>query len=230
MFPFDPITAGSALILASAAPQICQMPKPAEISVVPKSAPVVIETNKTLADISNTQVDTINPYGYNNATHTNGYMDGRIEMRSSVKLDYMQAPQRNAFCIWYDSITVEIDITPKIVIAKEVAADECMYKAVLTHEERHVDVDRKIVNKLAQTIGQKVFNGLEQRGFIAGPIPPENTQEISERMKKTVSQLVEFEYRKMEVERAEAQQAVDNIHEYRFVQSKCPDFKPQVQK
>ena len=225
MFPFDPITVGSALILAGASPKICQIPKPAEISVVPTSKPLIIDTERTLAEIGNQNIDTINPYGYNHTTHTNGFMEGGISMRSTVSLDYKQAPQRNAFCLWYDKITIDIEIDPKIVIAKEVAADKCMYNAVLTHEKKHVNVDRKIANKYARAMGKIVFDGLKQRGFIAGPIPPENTQEISDRMKKTVSQLIQLEYKKMEIERAEAQQAVDSLQEYEFVRSRCPDYE-----
>ena len=225
MFPFDPVTVGSALILASASPKICQIPKPAEINVVPSTKPLEIDTSRTLAEIAAQNIDTINPYGYNSVTHTNGFMQGGIAMRSTVHLDYKQAPQRNAFCIWYDKVTIHIEITPKIVIAKEVAADKCMYNAVLTHEKKHVNVDRKIANKYAKAMGRVVFDGLKQRGFIAGPIPPENTQEISERMKKTVSQLIQLEYKKMEVEREEAQQAVDSLEEYEYVQSRCPDYK-----
>ncbi|MCB1720147.1 MAG: hypothetical protein H6860_04080 [Rhodospirillales bacterium] len=225
MIPFDPVTAGTALILAASSPQICQMTTPADISVVPKTAELVIDTSRTSADLQGQSIDTINPYGYNNVTHTNGFMEGQINMRSSVELDYRLTSMANAYCIYYKKVTIMLDITPKIVIAKEVSEDSCMYSAVLEHEMKHVNADRKIVNKYAQTIGKKVFDGLQQRGFIAGPIASENAQAIMNRMKSTVSQLVQFEYKKMEIERAEAQQAIDNLAEYQFVQSRCPDYK-----
>ena len=226
MLTFEPITAATALILAASSPQICQIPAPAEIAVVPKTAELKIDTTRSLKQLQGQAIDTINPYGYNNVTHTNGFMEGQIAMRSTVKLDYKQAPGMNAFCIWYEKVTIELDITPTIVIAKEVSEDSCMYNAVLTHEKKHIRVDRKIVNKYAQTIGRKVFDGLQKRGFIAGPIAAENTQDIADRMRKTVSQLVELESKKMEIDRAEAQQAVDSLEEYKYVQSRCPDFKP----
>ena len=225
MFSFDPLTTGTLLALAAASPQICQMPKTAEISVVPKTAEVRIDTSRSLADLQSQSIDTINPYGYNHVTHTNGFMEGRIALTSDVKLDYKQAPQMMAFCIWYDKVTIEFNISPTIVIAKEVAEDRCMYNAVLEHEMKHVNVDRKIVNKYSKTIGQKVFDGLKQRGFIAGPIAPEDTRQISDRMRRTVAQLIEFEHKKMEIERAEKQQAVDNLEEYKSVQAKCPNYR-----
>jgi len=228
MLPFDPLTIGSLLVMASSAPSACQIPKAAEISVVPKTQELVIDTSRSAASLQGQSIDTINPYGYNSTTHTNGFMEGQISMRSEVSLDYKQALRMNAFCLWYDKVKIEIEITPKIVIAKEVAADRCMYKAVLEHEMKHINADRIIVNKYAQTFGKKVFDGLQQRGFIAGPIAPEDTEQISNRMKKTVGQLVELEYKKMEIERSEAQQAIDNLEEYKRVQALCPDYKSPV--
>jgi len=226
MFPVDPITAASLLILAAGSNQHCQIPKPAEINVVPSSQQLVIDTSKTLAEMQQASIDTINPYGYNNVTHTNGYMEGGMAVKSKVDLDYKKAQRVNGYCIWYETVAINIEINPKIVIANEVAQDRCMYKAVLEHEMKHVNVERQIANEFAQTIGRKVFDGLKQRGFIAGPIPPESAQEIIKRMRKTVSQLVEFEYKKVSIERAERQQAVDNLEEYKSVSAKCPKYKP----
>lgn len=225
MFAIDPVTIGSLLILASGANEHCQIPKPAEIAIVPRSRQVTLDKSKTLAQIQNQSIDTINPYGYNSVSQTNGYMKGGIAVKTQVSLDYKKARRVNGFCIWYDKVTVDIEISPEIVIANEVAQDRCMYKAVLEHELKHVKVERQIANKFAKVIGVKVFNGLKQRGFIAGPIPRENTQEVADRMRKTVSQLVEFEYKKIGIERAERQQAVDSLEEYENVSTKCPHYK-----
>ena len=109
------------LVLASSGGGVCQIPKPAEITVVPKSDPLEIDTSVTHQEIQNRNIDTINPYGFSSTSHTNGYMSGRISMTSEVSLDYKQANRMHAFCLWYDKVTINISISPKIVIAKEVA-------------------------------------------------------------------------------------------------------------
>lgn len=226
MIPFDFITPATLLVLASGAALPCQIPKAAEITVVPKSAPVKYDTTQTTAQIQAQDIDTINPYGFDSATHTNGYMKGLISMRPKVKLDYNDIPNTDQVCIWYDTVAIDILIDPTIVIPKEVAADPCMNNAVRTHEMKHVMVDRRVVNKYAKTMGKKVFEGLQSRGFVVGPVKGADAQTIAARMHKTVSQLVELEYRKMDIERAEKQQAVDNIDEYQAVQAQCPNYKP----
>lgn len=211
--------------MAAAVGMQCEMPQPANISVVPRTAELVIDTSRTHHEIQGQEIDTINPFGYNTVTHTNGFMEGQLELKSHVKLDFSQVPQYNSFCVWYEDVKIEINITPKITIAKEVADDKCMYKAVLEHEMKHVNADRRIINKFAQTVGRKVYEGLKERGFVAGPMHGGNLKKTAPRMRETVQQLVEFEYRKFEIERTEVQQKIDNLEEYKAVQAKCPRYR-----
>lgn len=225
MIPFDPLIGGTLLTLAFTPQDLCKIPKPAEINIIPRTAPVKYDYTKSHAELQNQQVDTINPYSYGAKTHTNGFMSGEISMKSTVKLDNTWARGNPKWqCVWYEDVTIEIAIDPTIVIAREVAADACMKNAVLEHELKHVRVDRKIVNKYAKTIGRKVYDGLKQRGFIAGPVREEDAQATANRMRETVKQLIELEYQKMGIERKERQQEVDNLEEYKNVNAKCPDF------
>lgn len=216
------------MIMAASTPLECEMPAPTQISVVPRTAKLVIDTSQTHAQLQEQVIDTINPYGYSQVTHTNGYMSGELKFRSKVQLDFAQMPQYEAFCVWYKSIEIDIDIAPKVVIAKEVAEDKCMYEAVLEHEMKHVNAERSVANKFAQTVGRTVFDGLKERGFKAGPMRAEHVEKIGDRMKQTVEQLVQFEFKKFEIERQEAQQAIDNLEEYESVSAKCPKYRSPV--
>lgn len=228
MLPFDPLTIGTLLVLASGRDIACQIPKPAQINAWPSTSDLVFDTSQTIAHIQAQDIDTINPYSFGSHSHTNGYMISNIQMNPNVKLDYRQIPGSSYYCIWYDKIELNIHLKPKIVIPKEVAADRCMYQAVKEHEMKHVMVDRKVANKYAKTMGRKIYDGLSGRGFIAGPVFYEDAQEVADRMRSTVVQLIELEYKKMEIELAEQQQAVDTLEEYERVQSQCPNYKSPI--
>lgn len=214
--------------MAASAQPVCQMPQPADIAIIPRTAKLVVDTSASRQEISGQSIDTINPYSYNKVTHTNGFMQGQLKVESRIKLDFSQIPQSSAFCVWYEKVEIVIDITPRIVIASEVAADKCKYDAVLTHEKKHVETDRVLINKFAKTVGHKVFEGLQQRGFVAGPVRAQDVEQIAARMRTTVNQLVDFEYKKFDIERAEAQQNIDTLKEYEYVQSKCASFNAPV--
>jgi len=218
----EPITMLGLLTLASAEPSaVCHMPKPAEIRVIPKTSAVKYDITQTRDEIQRYNIDTINPYGFDSNSHTNGFMRGIIRMQPFVKLDYKNVLGNRALCIWYDTIELRIEIEPEIVIAKEVAEDPCQYRAVKEHELKHVMADRKIVNKYARSMSRKVYQGLKSRGFMVGPILGEDAQKVADRMQETVGQLVELEYKKMEIERAEKQQAIDSLEEYQRVSAIC---------
>ena len=217
----EPLAALGLLTLASDPSSVCRVPKPVDIRVTPKTSKVKYDISQTRDEIQKYNIDTVNPYGFDAKTHTNGFMRGLIKMQPFVKLDYKYVYQNQAVCIWYEKVELKIEIEPEIVIAKEVASDRCEYSAVKEHELKHVMVDRKIVNKYAKTMGKKVYEGLKSRGFVVGPIRPEAAEAVAKRMQETVGQLVELEYQKMSIERQERQQAVDSLEEYERVNSLC---------
>ena len=210
------------MTLASTDPSaVCKLPRPTQINVIPKTKEVHYDTSQTLAQIQQADVDTINPYGFGTKSHTNGYMKGGVGVKQNVKIGHQQIWNGKAVCVWYDRIDITIEIDPTIVIASELKKDRCKFNAVKEHELKHVMVDRKVVNKYAKTMGKKIYDGLNSRGFITGPVRAEYTKEIVKRMQDTAWQLIDIEQQKMQLERAERQQAVDTIEEYERVNSLC---------
>jgi hypothetical protein len=228
MFPVPgPLIVVSAALLAAgggAAP-VCTLPEPVKIIVEPRTADLVYDHSRSMAALQGQQLDTINPYGFDGVAVTQGFMEGAIAMRPSVKLDYRLVAGARAACVFYDTIKVEISITPRITVASEVWGDPCMRRAVIDHEMKHVMTDRRIINKYGRVMGERLHRALAERGFIAGPMHPEDMEAVARRMQQVVFQILEHEYKKMALERAEAQQAVDSREEYDRVSALCPDFK-----
>ncbi len=230
MFGFDPLTAGSLLILAASGQSLCQMPKSTEINVIPKTLDIEYDYSRSLVDMQAEHVDTIDPYSFHDVTVTQGFMKGAIKMQPRVKLAQQFFGRQNAMCLWYDTVDISIEIDPSIVIASEIRKDRCLHAAVLEHEMKHVDADRRIVNKYAKIMGQKVYSALKQRGFIAGPVRPEAAQAVATKMQNVVFQTLEHEYKRMNLERTEVQAEIDSLEEYERVNALCPHSNPYDEK
>lgn len=213
------------LIAAGGKPE-CKLPKSVEISVNPVTKKIAYDYSRTMADLQSTQTDTINPYGMSGVSITQGFMEGAIEVKPEVKLNYYEFPKYGAACVYYDKITINISIDPQITIAKEVYKDRCMQKAVLNHEMKHIMRDREIVNKYGRKMGNELRDELTKRGFItANPIRREDAQHVATNMQNAVFNILEREYKNMELKRAQVQQAVDSKQEYDRVAAECPNFK-----
>lgn len=197
------------------------MPAPVQINVVPKTSDVQFDFTRTLADIQGEQMSTINPYGFHEATRTQGFASGAIRFRRAVKFGGKTFPDAGAVCIWYDEINLNIEIEPKVVIAKEVYDDKCLRKAVLDHEMKHVYADRQILNKYSKIMGKRIYEALKQRGFVVGPIPAQSKDEVMSRMSGVVSQVLQKEQRRMEIDRDDLQTSIDSREEYERVSALC---------
>lgn len=221
MLPIDPLTISSLLVLASSSLS-CEMPKLTEINVRPYAKELKYDYTQNMAQMQGYSTDTIDPYSFHGMTKTQGLMKGAIKLKQEVKLDYKHFPQQGAVCLWYDEINIDIEIDPTIVIAQEVRADKCTHEAVLEHEMKHVNEDRRVVSEYAQVIGQKIYEALKARGFKSGIIRADYAQSMAERMQKVIYQTVEHEYKRLELDRSERQRKIDNLEEYERVSALCP--------
>lgn len=219
----DPLTIGSLMVLASggAGGLKCDMPKPTEINVVPKSLDVRYDYSQSLSQIQRQNTDTISPYGFGEFSVGHGYALSGVKVSKKAILGIMKYPTQGAVCAWYDTIDIVLEIDPTIVIAKEVRADSCKYRAVLEHELKHIKVTRLMANKYAKIIGQKLYEELSLRGFKSQIVAAPYLEGLKTRMQETVFQIVDHEVRKMELELIDLQRDVDSREEYERVSAKC---------
>lgn len=208
---------------------LCPFVKTAQINVVPRAKQVKYDTSKTLAELQAQELDTINPYGFSGVSTTQGFASTEINSSSQVKLGHKVYQEAGAVCLWYDRIDVTLEIDSTITIGKEVYADSCLRPVTVEHEMKHVNVDRQIVNKYAKIIGQKIYAALQERGFRAQPVPIDHAQAMADRMQTLIGQVVEFEFKKMDLERTEAQLKVDSIEEYDRLSKLCPESRAKMQ-
>ncbi len=224
MLGIDPITVTSLMILAGNAVSCPQAPT-TKINIIPHTEKVKYDYKQSLKKIQEYSTDTVDPYSFHGTTITQGFMKGEIGLDHKVTLGQVTNSKRGYSCLWYKDITVNITIDPTIVIAKELYNDRCMRKAIIDHELKHVRVDRRVVNKYANLIGEKLMSDLKTRGFSAGPVRIDSIAEISKKMQRVVNQIIELEYQKLSIDRQENQRAVDSLEEYESVDDKCPAFE-----
>lgn len=220
---FDPLTLGSLLLLAGAQPS-CELPQRTKLSVTPKALEVRFDYSQSLRQMQREKSDTINPHNFGSFSYTQGLMKGDLKMVPRVKLNYKTYSDIGKACVWYDEVSVVLELDPTIVIAREVYEDNCMREAVLEHEMKHVKIDRDLVNKYTKTIGAAIYAALEERGFKSDIIGAQYVNRTVERMQQTVYEAANHEFSKMNLERLERQRALDNKKEYERVNAECPDF------
>lgn len=205
-------------------------PLHAENWCVPDTAPSITvrtSTDQITYDFSLSEkqlngfnISTVSPYASNVITDVGGLMKGGIETQQRMSFGTVTNPNINQVCIWHDKIDVLIHIKPTIYIANEFPEGSCMHNSIMGHEQKHITVDREIVNKYAALIGQALQNDVSQYR-VFGPVPASN-QEATLSMVKTRLQTILKQYTNlMSQERKARQQQVDNLQEYERVNKSC---------
>jgi hypothetical protein len=123
-------------------------------------------------------------------------------------------------CLWYNTVSVKIRLSPHIYIANEFSADGPCKDAIMEHELHHVDVDREMMNKYSQVIGEAVQKVVGETGAV-GPIDPDKIDEKRDELKDKVKTAIRTAEEPLQAEMREQQAQVDSPEEYQRVSAIC---------
>lgn len=199
----------------------CHLKKAPQIHVAASDTSVLYDHSKTQRQLDTLETDTVSPYGASVQTHVGGLMAGEVSISQNIRILQESWPNLNAGCLYVDSIKVDIHIKPVIYIASEYPKNGCMYKAIMQHEKKHIDVDRRIVNKYTNIIIAGLDRAFKKLGYMQGPFRTAELKQKQEMMQQYSQDIVRHYSSEMSAERRKLQQEVDNLKEYERVQSLC---------
>jgi len=205
----------------------CAMKTPVQINITPKSQKIRYDFSRTLDEIQISHNHNAHShYGFSHGLVRQGYMKADMKMEPVVKIAGLTYTAQGKTCLWYESINITLEITPQIVIAKEVYEDSCMKKAVLEHEMKHIKIDRIVANKYAKRMARKIQQDLSaDNSLIQGPFSSSHKKKVTKKMQDRVFEIARQEYKKLEKERNKRQNQIDNADEYEHVSNQCPHYK-----
>ena len=199
----------------------CNMKKAPRINVAASDTSVRYDHTQSQEQLEKVGVDTVSPYGKNVQTHVGGLMSGEVTVAQNVRILQESYTRLNTGCLYVDSVKVDIHIKPIIYIAKNYPKNGCMYKAIMEHEKKHIQVDRMIVNKYTQIIVRGLDTALKKIGYTHGPFRTAQLKFEQEKIQQYTQDIVRGYSDQMSAERQKLQQEVDNLAEYERVQAQC---------
>ncbi len=202
----------------------CQPKEAPHINIHTSTDQVSFDFSLSEKQLNKFSVSTVNPYASNIITDVGGLMKGGIEANMQMSFGTMTDRGAGQMCYWHDTIDVSLHIKPTIYIANEFPAGSCMHTAIMEHEQKHVTVDREIVNKYAKLIGE-AFQSDITRYRVFGPIPISQGDAMAQQLKHRMESIFKTYTAQMSAERKQRQQQVDNINEYERVNHLCPKEK-----
>lgn len=198
----------------------CSPSKAPTITVRTSTDQIGYDFSRSEKQLNNFNITTVSPYASNIITDVGGLMKGGIQTQQKMSFGTMTNGQTNQICIWHDTIDVMLHIKPTIYIANEFPPGTCMHDAIMGHEQKHITVDREIVNKYAAIIGQALQAEVSQ-ARIFGPYPASNQEALLQQIKARMQNILKLYTDQMNTERKARQQQIDNLAEYERVNKSC---------
>ena len=206
-----------------AAPE-CVVAEAPSITVKVKTDEIDYDYAKSASELSKMKSDSVSPYAAGADTISGGLREDHPEIRSQIEWNLQYEPRKNIGCMWYDTIAISVQLKPKIYVAKEFYASPACRDAILQHERRHVEVDRKVMNKYAAAMGKAVQAAVNKAGAV-GPFNLDDQEKMKTMSSRHIESALDSQRLLMEKEMRVLQGQVDSLEEYKRVSAFCKDVK-----
>ena len=201
----------------------CIMPKAPQVSVKVITADIRYDFSKSSRDLSLLKGDSVSPYAPGSDVVSGGLREDHPSINTQMEWEVEIDQRRNVACMWYQKITVQIRLEPKIYVAREFNNGPCR-DAVLQHEHKHVDMDRIVLNKFAADTGQAVQKAVDSTGVL-GPFNYSDVEQVKDRASRQIEAVMDARRAQMEKDMAARQSQIDSLAEYERVSQFCQNIK-----
>ena len=193
------------------------------INVAPQTHPILYDFDTSSLALSRLQRDKQSPYGIGADTATGGLRHDQPQYKLVVYVESDFDPNSGLYCLWYRKIDLEITLQPKIFVAREFNQGNCR-TAIIEHEQKHVVVDRLLINKYAKKVGAELSSIISNIGA-EGPFPLRDALATRRKMIAAVKKIIEEEQRAHIQELNTLQNQIDSLEEYQAVSKHCQNVK-----
>lgn len=214
------------MILTSGNPLLpeCKTDRAPVIEVLPRQSKLKVFNHKSRNLLKQKEIGTRSPYSHHTETRVGGLMAGNLQTETRMSFGGLSIEELNLRCLWFDQVTVNLNLDPEIYIASEYRPGSCEYNAILEHEKKHLRVDQEIVNEYAQRIGSTLSALLRYRGNETGWLKGPQIAATQDRMQQSVQAALDNVMSALENDRKARQQNIDSLEEYERVSAQCKGF------
>lgn len=205
---------------------VCKLPKAPEIKVDLVTDEIKYDFSQSAAALSAIQSGGgANTARANPDAVSGGLREDKPEVRSQLSWAVRYEENTKVGCMWFDEISITVHLRPKIYVAREFNQGQCR-EQILAHEQKHIAVDRKVMNQFALSMGNAVQGAVNRTGPM-GPFNMRDIDTIKARSSRTIESTIAAQSNLMQQQMRQLQGQVDSPAEYKRVSSFCKGIKAQ---
>jgi len=178
----------------------------------------IIRRTRHVRDMSSANLTKFHKDKLGNGTFIGGTGGGKVGLDTDIR--YEIKTQGNQGCVSIKSIKGVFYAEPVIHIASDFVRGSCEYRAVLEHEQKHIDVLKDFHRKHDFDIKQEI-RALAKHYQSKGPIPADRVKQQQHYIHNKIQEHVRAYSARIMQELNEQQQQVDTPEEYARVKAQC---------
>ncbi len=146
------------------------------------------------------------------------------ELTTSYQCGALETVPHRRYCVWADSVEVDFSYTKMdVYISSQYPEGSCAYRAILAHENQHVDINQRVLAKYLELMRRALRRDrtipTKDRPLVTASFK-EGQDIISQRVQRVLRPL----YRHYQKEVLWDNRMIDTMRNYRRIQDQCTDW------
>lgn len=192
-----------------------------DVDIIINSKPVHHDNSKTITELS--QLFTSGQTVFD-SQHAKVAGLHRSNIPRHYQLNFKITSDRKQSCIHLTDVTVTIDHSATIYIAKEYLDDRCLYNTVLKHELQHEKIDQQTLRRYKHNF-YRAARAFAKENSSFGPFPADQLDAKKQELVDLLGQQLEPIEKEWWHELRRRQAKIDTPQEYKRLSDKCHNKK-----
>lgn len=153
-----------------------------------------------------------------NAWKVNGLTKRTYTTESSARFKMVPMNKGRYYCVRLETVDLKVGLGRiDVFVANKYSRNSCAFRAVMNHEQQHVEINRRVLRRMMGRIDDKVRSAV----YNFEPFPARSTGEAQRKLSDYFKRALEPLYRRLDDEANEENARIDTEASYTHLRKQC---------
>lgn len=146
------------------------------------------------------------------------------ELTTNYQCGALETVPNRRYCVWADSVEVDFSYTKMdVYISSQYPEGSCAYRAILAHENQHVEINRRVLAKYVELM-RRALRGNRTIPTKDRPLVAASFKEGQDIISRRIQRIIQPLYRHYQKEVLWDNRMIDTMKNYRRIEEQCKDW------
>jgi len=181
---------------------------------------VTRDMGRVVYDFRRSQAELKRMSGQNlsSAWQVNGLTEGTFTSRSSARFTLKPSRKGRYYCVRLNSVALKVGLDRIVIyIANKYRRNSCPFRAVMSHEQEHVEINRRVLRRVGWRIDEEVRSAV----YRYKPFSARSEAEAQRKLSKYFDDALSPLFRELNAQADEENARIDTEASYKYLTRQC---------